>query len=105
MSQKLLGRVREFFGACPVKFREMSETYPGTLRGISGKCPGRFRELSGKRPGNVSTPQQYNKKPVKIGQGLDFLKFWGGKPRETIGKSKDNVGKTKKIYGFQGLIL
>lgn len=29
------------------------------------------------------TPQQYNKKTVKIGQGLDFLKFWGGKWRET----------------------
>ena len=35
----------------------------------------------------MSTPQQYNKKPVEIDQGLDFLKFGGGKWRKTIEKT------------------
>ena len=37
----------------------------------------------------MNPPQQYNKKPVKFDQGLDFLKFWGGKWRETVGKTKE----------------
>ena len=44
----------------------------------------------------TTTPQQYNKKPVKIGQGLDFLNFGeenGGKPEE---KQRKKVGKSRK---------
>ena len=37
-----------------------------------------------------ATPQQYNKKPVKIDQGLDFLKVWRGKSKKTIGKTQEN---------------
>ena len=29
-----------------------------------------------------NTPQQYNKKSVKIDQGLDFLKVWAGEIEE-----------------------
>ena len=53
-----------------------------------------IRIISSKR----YTPQQYNKKTVKIGQGLDFLKFWRGKWRETIGKAKEKLGKSRKNW-------
>ena len=36
------------------------------------------------------TPWQYNKKPVKFEQGLDFLKFWRSKSRKTQGKQTTN---------------
>ena len=49
-----------------------------------------------------STPQQYNKKTVKIGQGLDFLKFWGGKSRETTGKNNEKPRKYDKKLGISG---
>ena len=41
----------------------------------------------------IGTPQQYNKKTVKIGQGLDFLKFWGGKLWEKTRKNSEELGK------------
>ena len=34
------------------------------------------------------TPQRYHKKPVKIDQGLDFLKLWRGKSEKTVAKTK-----------------
>ena len=35
------------------------------------------------RPRKLVTPQQYNKKSVKIDQGLDLLKFWQGNRGKT----------------------
>ena len=43
---------------------------------------------------NPSTPQQYNKKTVKIGQGLDFLKFCGGESMETKGQTYEILKKS-----------
>ena len=39
------------------------------------------------------TPVVYNKTPVKIDQGLDFLKIWRGKSKKTIGKTRENEEK------------
>ena len=50
-----------------------------------------------------ATPQQYNKKPVKIDQGLDFLKVWRGKSKKTRGKTTENKGKTIKSRKFRAL--
>ena len=36
---------------------------------------------------------QYNKKPVKIDQRLDFLKFWGGGSRKPQEKQNNKKGK------------
>ena len=49
------------------------------------------------------TPQQYNKKTVKIGQGLDFLKFRRGKSKKTTGKMSENQGKTITSRNFMAL--
>ena len=49
----------------------------------------------------VSAPQLYNKKPVKIGQGLDFLKVWQGKSKKTIGKNMENEETTLKLKEFR----
>ena len=49
-----------------------------------------------------STPQQYNKKLVKIDQGLHFLKVWRGKSKEITGKTLENDGKnTVKSKNFR----
>ena len=45
----------------------------------------------------TNTPQQYNKKPVKIDTGLDFLKVWRGKSKKTSGKTMGNERKNVKI--------
>ena len=52
-------------------------------------------------PSSCHTPQQYDKKRVKIDQGLDFLKFWQGKPRKTVGKTRENEEKTVTITNFR----
>ena len=49
------------------------------------------------------TPRQYNKKPVKFDQGLDFLKVWRGKSKKTIGKTKENKENTVKSRNFRAL--
>ena len=76
--------------------------------GISGNFPENvpeiFRICSGKKSvKNPDTPQQYNKKPVKFDQGLDFLKVWRGKSRKTIGKTRENEEKTVKSKNFRAL--
>ena len=37
------------------------------------------------------TPQQYNKKPVNIDQGLDFLKVWRAKVSKNKRKHVENI--------------
>ena len=77
--------------------------------------PGQFRSCGKSYPsyfwgrtlitGRDYAPQLYNKKPVTIDQGLDFLKVWRGKSRQTLGKDEGKRGKNGKIYKFKGLIV
>ena len=43
--------------------------------------------------GRLETRTIRNESTVKIGQGLDFLKFWGG---QIDGNNRKSQGKTKK---------
>ena len=83
--------VGNFLGTCWIIFERFLAEVLGILEifvKIFGRCLGHAFVL---------TPQQYTKKPVKIGQGLDFLKVWRGKSKKTIGKAK----KTIKIKNFR----
>ena len=40
----------------------------------------------------TSTPYAFDKKTPDLAQGLDFLRFWKGKPRETEEKTRKNLG-------------
>ena len=51
----------------------------------------------------TTTPQQYNKKPVEINRGLDFLRVWRGKSKKAIGKTIQKLQESK-ISGSKFLI-
>ena len=38
------------------------------------------------------TPYAFDKKTPDLAQGLDFLRFWKGKPRKTNEKARKNLG-------------
>ena len=74
--------------------------YPAELVGV----PARETETD-ERPSKkiTATPQQYNKKSVNFGQGLDFLNFSCAKSRKNLGKSR-KIRKNFEISGPKFLI-
>ena len=56
-------------------------------------------------PGAVKTekhtPYTYDKKTPDFAQGLDFLRFWKGKPR----KAEENTRKNLGTSGYKSLII